>query len=65
LEDKDERKGKQKKESVVFVRAENNLRTTLKITRMKVKKNYLRYLNQYSTMRKEVAELLKTSFSKS
>lgn len=34
LENKDERKGKQK--SVMLVRTENNLRTTLKIMRMKV-----------------------------
>lgn len=34
LEDKDERKGKQK--SVMLVRTEKNLRTTLKIMRMKV-----------------------------
>lgn len=45
-----------KKASVVFVRTENNLRTTLKITRMKVKKNYLQYL-RHSTIRKEVGEL--------
>lgn len=51
--------------SVVFVRTENNLRTTLKIMRMKLKKNYLQYLKQYSTMRKEVGELSKTSFPKS
>jgi len=34
--DKDERKGKQKKPSVLFVRIENSLRTTLKIMRMEV-----------------------------
>lgn len=55
-EDKDERKGEQKKASVLFVRIENNLRTTLKIMRMKVKKNYLQYL-RHSTIRKEVGEL--------
>lgn len=46
LKDKDERKGKQNK-SVVFVRTENNLRTTLKIMKMKVKKIHLRYLKLY------------------
>lgn len=50
---------------MVFVRTESNLITTLKITRMNVKKNYLQYLKQYSTMRKEVGELSKTSFLKS
>lgn len=32
---------------------------------MKTKKNYLQYLKQYSTTRKEVGELSKRSFPKS
>lgn len=62
LDDKDERKGKKKKVSMVFVRSEDNLRTTLDIMKMKVKKNCLQYLKQYSTMRKGVGKLSKTIF---
>ena len=47
---------------MVFVRSEDNLRTTLDTMKMKVKKNFLQYLKQYSTMKKGVGELSETIF---